>query len=150
MGAYHPLRWLIRTSRSHCTFFLVSYAKVKKEGINLAVKTCPVCGKTVSNSRSNTVYCNPECRQKARNKRRSHKGNKKIRQPTKIVDRPKNHPTPYDGTDPLEYWCNYKERILESEREFNFRGVHLVGGIEVHEENFEYLVVEQIENIKRL
>jgi len=49
----------------------------------------------------------------------------------------------------LEYWRLYKEQILESEREFNYIGRHLVNGIEVHEENFEYLVVEQIENERR-
>lgn len=44
----------------------------------------------------------------------------------------------------------YKEAIIKSEEEFHYRGRHLVGGIEVHEENFEYLVVEQIEYKKRL
>lgn len=51
--------------------------------------------------------------------------------------------------DTLEYWRLYKEQILESEREFNYVGRHLVSGIDVHEENFEYLVVEQLENKKR-
>lgn len=51
-------------------------------------------------------------------------------------------------TNLREYWRLYKERYLESEREFNYVGRHLVGGIEVHEENFEYLVVEQIEDKK--
>ncbi len=50
---------------------------------------------------------------------------------------------------PLEYWRKYKEELLESEREFNFKGFHLVGGIDIHEENFESLVVEQLENKKR-
>lgn len=51
--------------------------------------------------------------------------------------------------DPLEGWRLYKEAILESEEEFNRTGRHLVGGIEVHEENFEYLVVEQIKNNRK-
>lgn len=51
--------------------------------------------------------------------------------------------------DPLEGWRLYKEAILESEEEFSRTGRHLVGGIEVHEENFEYLVVEQIENNRK-
>lgn len=51
--------------------------------------------------------------------------------------------------DPLEGWRLYKEAILESEEEFNRTGRHLVGRIEVHEENFEYLVVEQIKNNRK-
>ncbi|MDT2751500.1 hypothetical protein P7H01_05440 [Enterococcus thailandicus] len=54
----------------------------------------------------------------------------------------------FEKGDILEYWRLYKEQILESEREFNYVGRHLIGGIEVHEENFEYLVVEQIEDKK--
>lgn len=55
----------------------------------------------------------------------------------------------FEKGDILEYWRLYKEQILESEREFNYVGRHLVSGIDVHEENFEYLVVEQIENERR-
>lgn len=55
-----------------------------------------------------------------------------------------------ENSNALEYWRLYKEAIIKSEEEFHYRGRHLVGGIEVHEENFEYLVVEQIENKKRL
>ncbi|MFB8466697.1 hypothetical protein [Enterococcus thailandicus] len=51
--------------------------------------------------------------------------------------------------DPLKGWRLYKEAILKSEEEFHRRGRHLVGEIEIHEEDFEYLVVEQIENEKR-
>lgn len=46
--------------------------------------------------------------------------------------------------DTLEYWRLYKEKILKSEKEFNYIGRNLVGGIDVHEENFEYLVIEQL------
>lgn len=45
----------------------------------------------------------------------------------------------------LEYWRLYKECILQSEKEFNYIGRHTVGGIEVREDNFEYLVVEMLE-----
>ncbi|WP_427813516.1 hypothetical protein ACQKTA_09065 [Enterococcus sp. 22-H-5-01] len=48
--------------------------------------------------------------------------------------------------EPLEYWRLYKEQILESEKEFNYKGHHFVGGIDIHDENFEYLVIEQLEN----
>lgn len=46
--------------------------------------------------------------------------------------------------DTLEYWRSYKERILLSEKKFNRTGVHLVGGIDIHEEHFEYLVDAQL------
>lgn len=49
----------------------------------------------------------------------------------------------------LEYWRLYKERILKSEREFHCRGRHLVGGIEIHEDDFERRIVEQLENERR-
>lgn len=49
----------------------------------------------------------------------------------------------------LEYWRLYKEKILKSERKFGNVGLHLVGGIDIHEESFEYLVVEQLENKSR-
>lgn len=51
--------------------------------------------------------------------------------------------------DPLEGWRLYKEAILESEGEFHRTGRHLVAGIEIHEDNFEYLVVRQIENNRK-
>lgn len=47
--------------------------------------------------------------------------------------------------DNLEYWRLYKERILKSEKEFGREGRHLVGGIEIHEVDFEHLVVKQLE-----
>lgn len=51
--------------------------------------------------------------------------------------------------DSLEGWRLYKEAILKSEEEFHHIGRHLVGGIEIHEDNFEYLVVEQIKNNRK-
>ena len=48
--------------------------------------------------------------------------------------------------DTLEYWRLYKEKILKSEKEFDYIGRNIVGGIDIHEENFEYLVIEQLEN----
>ena len=92
------------------------------------------------------MYCSNLCRRAARNKRRSHKGDAKDEKHIKITEKLEIPLVPYKKKDPLEYWHNYKEQILESEREFDFKGVHLVGGIEVHEENFEYLVVQQLEN----
>ena len=49
----------------------------------------------------------------------------------------------------LEYWRLYKEQILKSEKEFHCRGRHVVGGIEIHENDFEHRIVEQLETEKR-
>lgn len=51
--------------------------------------------------------------------------------------------------DHLEGWKLYKKAILESEADFNYTGFHFVGGIDIHEDNFEYLVVDQIKNNRK-
>lgn len=49
----------------------------------------------------------------------------------------------------LKYWRLYKEAILQAEREFNCTLKHIVGGIDVHTDNFEYLIAEKLENKKQ-
>lgn len=51
--------------------------------------------------------------------------------------------------DALEYWRLYKEKILESEKKFGCGGIHLVGGIDIYENNFEFLVLEQLQKRKK-
>ena len=44
----------------------------------------------------------------------------------------------------LKYYRDLKKRILANEETFNFVSRTVVEGVEVHEENFEQLVVEKI------
>jgi hypothetical protein len=48
--------------------------------------------------------------------------------------------------DSLAYWRLYKEMILQDEENYPRKrsGLQLVGGIEVHTDNFEYLVMDQL------
>ena len=47
--------------------------------------------------------------------------------------------------DVLEYWRLYKEMILQTEKQYDMRPdrLHTVGGIDVHEDNFEYMALEE-------
>lgn len=38
----------------------------------------------------------------------------------------------------------YKQKCLENEKEWGYRGLYFVSGIEVHEENFVELVIDKI------
>lgn len=49
-----------------------------------------------------------------------------------------------DGGDWLEYWRLYKEMILETEEQYRSGGFHNIGGEDVHEEHFEYFVMEHL------
>ncbi|NLL91201.1 MAG: hypothetical protein GX222_02130 [Ruminococcaceae bacterium] len=47
--------------------------------------------------------------------------------------------------DLLEYWRLFKEDFLENENKSKYKVLYIVGGIDIYEDDFEYLVVEQIE-----
>ena len=49
----------------------------------------------------------------------------------------------------LKHYRDFKKRILANEEKFNFVSRTVVEGIEVHEENFEQLVVEKIKEQSR-
>lgn len=74
---------------------------------------------------------------------------KELRKKAKAGDLEAQQELAAEKGDTLEYWRLYKERILQSEREFNYTGLHMVGGIDIHLDNFEQLVVDQIENKER-
>ncbi|WP_203267618.1 hypothetical protein [Streptococcus uberis] len=46
--------------------------------------------------------------------------------------------------DWFTYYTLYKQRCIENEQEWGYRGVHFVSGIEVHDERFVELILEKI------
>lgn len=67
MGAYPPPSGSARTSRRHCTFFLVCVFNKKKGGIKMSVIRCKTC-KNLFNTAKQERYCSEECRKEARKK----------------------------------------------------------------------------------
>ena len=67
MGAYPPPSGLLRTSRRHCTFFLVYVFNKKKGGSKMSIIRCKTCKNLFSTAKQER-YCSEECRKEARKK----------------------------------------------------------------------------------
>lgn len=115
---------------------------------------CSICGKTFKPTSSRSKYCGDKCRKdgvrenqrKLMKKKRAAKKQEKSKKvnpnilPVKKRKKSKNL---------LKYYRDFKKQILVNEAKFNFISRTVVEGIEVHEENFEQLVVEKIKEQSR-
>jgi len=115
---------------------------------------CSICGKTFKTTSSRSKYCSDKCRKdgvrenqrKLMKKKRATKKQEKSKKvnpnilPVKKRKKSKNL---------LKHYRDFKKRILANEEKFSFISRTVVEGIEVHEENFEQLVVEKIKEQSR-
>ncbi len=51
--------------------------------------------------------------------------------------------------DVLEYWRIYKEMILQTEERYDMsqNRLHTVGWIDIHEQNFEFMALEEYDRV---
>lgn len=110
---------------------------------------CSICGKKFTATSSRSKYCSDKCRKdgaranqrKLMKKKRAAKNQEKIKGPNPNISISKRRKK---SKNLLKYYRDLKNRILANEEAFNFVSRTVVEDIDVHEENFEQLVVERI------
>ena len=115
---------------------------------------CSICGKIFKPTSSRSKYCSEECRKtgirenqrKLMKKKRAAKKQEKIKKVNPNILSSKKRKK---SKNLLKYYRDFKKRILTNEEKFNFVSRTVVEGIEVHEENFEQLVIEKIKEQSR-
>lgn len=116
-------------------------------------KICIICKKPFKAKSNRSVYCSEKCRNEgAREKQRAlmkekrkaarEEKNQSLK-PNKIT---KNRPKKVKNL--LQHYQKLKKDILANEAEFGFVGRYIIEGVEIHEENFEQLVMEKIKERK--
>lgn len=112
-------------------------------------KTCTICGKTFEATSNRATYCSEECRkigvsekQKLlmRKKRKEEKERKEAELKTNIEKSTK----PKKIRDIEKYYQKKKQELLENEKQFGYIGRTLIEGIDIHDPDFEKLIMEKI------
>ena len=116
-------------------------------------KICATCGKSFETTSKHATYCSDECRkigvaekQKLlmRKKRKEEKEQKleelKKTQSKKIG----NSTKPKKIRDIEKYYQKKKQELLENEKQFGYIGRTLIEGIDIHDPDFEKLLMEKI------
>ena len=116
-------------------------------------KICATCGKSFETTSNRATYCSDECRkigvaekQKLlmRKKRKEEKEQKleelKKTQSKKIGNSTK--PKKIRGIE--KYYQKKKQELLENEKHFGYVGRTLIEGIDIHDPDFEKLLMEKI------
>lgn len=112
-------------------------------------KTCAICEKTFQATSNRATYCSEECRkigvtekQKLlmRKKRKEEKERKEAELKTNI----ENSTKPKKIRDIEKYYQKKKQELLENEKQFGYIGRTLIEGIDIHDPDFEKLIMEKI------
>lgn len=112
-------------------------------------KICAVCGKQFETTSNRAIYCGEECRkigiaekQKLlmRKKRKEQKERKEAELKTNI----ENSTKPKKIRDIEKYYKKKKLELLENEKQFGYIGRTLIEGIDIHDPDFEKLIMEKI------
>lgn len=112
-------------------------------------KTCAICGKTFEATSNRATYCSEECRkigvsekQKLlmRKKRKEEKERKEAELKTNIEKSTK----PKKIRDIEKYYQKKKQELLENEKQYGYVGRTLIEGIDIHDPDFEKLIMEKI------
>lgn len=112
-------------------------------------KTCAICGKTFEATSNRATYCSEECRkigvsekQKLlmRKKRKEEKERKEAKLKTNIEKSTK----PKKIRDIEKYYQKKKQELLENENQYGYVGRTLIEGIDIHDPDFEKLIMEKI------
>lgn len=112
-------------------------------------KSCAFCGRSFTAESKRVKYCSEKCRKDgARDKQR--KLMKRKRADQKKEKSEKDNPNIKSSKkhqkkkNLLKYYHDFKAEILANEDTFGFTSRTVVEGVEVHEPDFEKLVVEKI------
>lgn len=112
-------------------------------------KSCAFCGKKFATDSKRVKYCSDKCRNDgAREKQRQLMKQKRADQ--KKAKSKKDNPNIRASKKRkktknwLKYYQDLKAEILANEAEFGFTSRTVIEGIEIHDPDFEKLVVEKI------
>lgn len=114
---------------------------------------CSICGKEIVNKIKSAKYCSDECSkigkketQKLlmREKRKKEKEQKIEELEKSQANKIKNSTKPKKIRDIEKYYQKKKQELLENEKQFGYIGRTLIEGIDIHEPDFEKLIMEKI------
>lgn len=113
---------------------------------------CSVCGNEIINKIKSAIYCSEECRKIGKNETQKilMREKRKKEKEQKIEELKKSQANKIEKFKPKKirdiekYYQKKKQELLENEKEWGYRGLYFVSGIEVHEENFVELVIDKI------
>ena len=114
---------------------------------------CSICGKEIVNKIKSAKYCGDECSkigkketQKLlmREKRKKEKEQKIEELEKSQANKIKNSTKPKKIRDIEKYYQKKKQELLENEKQFGYIGRTLIEGIDIHEPDFEKLIMEKI------
>ena len=116
-------------------------------------KICATCGKSFETTSNRATYCSDECRkigvaEKQKllmRKKRKEEKEKKIEELKKSqAKKIENSTKPKKIRDIEKYYQKKKQELLENEKQFGYIGRILIEGIDIHEPDFEKLLMEKI------
>ena len=114
---------------------------------------CSICGKEIVNKIKSAKYCSDECSkigkketQKLlmREKRKKEKEQKIEELEKSQANKIKNSAKPKKIRDIEKYYQKKKQELLENEKQFGYIGRTLIEGIDIHDPDFEKLLMEKI------
>ena len=116
-------------------------------------KICATCKNSFETTSNRATYCSDECRkigvaEKQKllmRKKRKEEKEQKIKELKKSqAKKTENSTKPKKIRDIKKYYQKKKQELLESEKQFGYVGRILIEGIDIHEPDFEKLLMEKI------
>ena len=112
-------------------------------------KICATCKKSFEATSNRATYCSDECREigvaeKQKLLMRKKRKEEKERKEAELRTNVKNSTKPKKIRDIEKYYKKKKQELLENEKQFGYIGRTLIEGIDIHEPDFEKLLMEKI------
>ena len=116
-------------------------------------KICATCGKSFETTSNRAMYCSDKCRkigatekQKLlmRKIRKEEKEQKLEELKKSQSEKIRNSTKPKKIRDINKYYKKKKQELLENEKQFGYIGRTLIEGIDIHDPDFEKLLMEKI------
>ena len=102
---------------------------------------CSICGKEIVNKIKSAKYCSDECSKIGKKEKEQKIEELKKSQANKINT---SKSKPKKIRDIEKYYQKKKQELLENEKQFGYIGRTLIEGIDIHEPDFEKLIMEKI------
>ena len=111
--------------------------------------TCSVCGDEIVGKIKSAIYCSDECSKIGKNETqkllmRKKRKEEKERKEAELRTNIENSTKPKKIRDIKRHYQKKKQELLENEKQFCYVGRILIEGIDIHEPDFEKLLMEKI------
>src|SRR5574344_162461 len=116
-------------------------------------KICATCGKSFETTSNRSSYFSDECRKVGiaekqkllmRKKRKEEKDKKNEELKKSQAKKVENSTKPKKIRDIKKHYQKKKQELLENEKQFGYIGRILIEGIDIHDPDFEKLIMETI------